>query len=263
MAIGQRHRRRVRRADQVAHCRASQDQLRGFRNLRTRTLTLHLLLQSQRKIKILQTETCIQGRCSTNDRHGDLAKHYHWMRSCHSHIVDARLWLGAQDTEALGRLSFALETYFNLKVLELLGADIRTADALPDLERSFLSTTQAGIFTKLTHLHLVCLAVARGSHCSLLSHLDVPNLQMIELARCDHISPFLRGLISTYATTEGSLTSVLIILPWDMAEPHTALQTIEDFLKACPKLHELAIDVSRHGLLRKNSILPTPKPSTP
>jgi hypothetical protein len=103
------------------------------------------------------------------------------------------------------------------------------------------------------------LAVAKGSHRSLLSHLDVASLQTLELVKCDHIGTHLEGLISTYATTEGSLTSVLMTLPWDMAEPYTALQTIQDSLKACPKLCELGIDVSRHGMLRKDNILPHAK----
>jgi hypothetical protein len=176
---------------------------------------------------------------------------------CLLHVVNTRLWLNSQETEAFGRLSFALEAYPNLKVLGLIGWNMRAGDViLPDPERSLSRITQAGMFAKLTHLHLVCIAVARGSHCSLLSHLNVPSLKKLELARSDHIGPFLRGLISTYATTEGSLTSVLMTLPWDMAEPHTALQIIGDFLKACPKLRELGIDVSRHGVLRKDSILP-------
>jgi hypothetical protein len=46
---------------------------RGRRADQTRTLTLQLLLQSQRKIEMLQTATCINGRHSPNDRHADMA----------------------------------------------------------------------------------------------------------------------------------------------------------------------------------------------
>jgi hypothetical protein len=121
---------------------------------------------------------------------------------CLLHVVNTRLWLNSQETEAFGGLSFALEAYPNLKVLDLIGWNMRAGDAiLPDPERSLSRITQAGMFAKLTHLHLVCIVVARGSHCSLLSHLNVPSLQKLELARSDHIGPFLRGLISTYATT--------------------------------------------------------------
>jgi hypothetical protein len=49
------------------------DRLRVFQDYQTRTLTLQLLLQSQCKIEMLQTATCINGRHSPNDRHADMA----------------------------------------------------------------------------------------------------------------------------------------------------------------------------------------------
>jgi hypothetical protein len=110
--------------------------------------------------------------------------------------------------------------------LKLLGWNMHADEGMPVLERSLSSTTRVGMFTKLARLRLMDLDVARGSHCSLLSQSDIPRLQELELSRCDHIGAFLNGLVSAYATTKGSLTSVLMILPWRMAERYTEYQVM-------------------------------------
>lgn len=116
-----------------------------------------------------------------------------------------------------------------------------TVDVYPlfshDVNESFIS--------RLIHITLEGIDIAPIAP-SLLKQIRITNLVDLNLFNCNTIIHFLNGLCELYSAAPGPLTAVCIDFGWTLSNPQATVDAIERFLRACPPLSWLRVDIFKY-----------------
>jgi hypothetical protein len=117
-----------------------------------------------------------------------------------------------------------------------------------DVYPIFSHDENESFISQLTDLSLEGIEIAPIGP-TLLKQIRISNLKALNLFNCDTIIYFLNGLCELYSTTPGSLTDVCIDFGWTLTNPVQTVGAIERFLKACPLLSWLRLDILKYAKL--------------
>ena len=181
------------------------DRLRDFEcSFEITTLTLQLLLQSQRKIETLEvcTPFTTAGR---PDPYGlDFDEHYAWMTSSLSDIKSMALYItqrSVSNRRASESVKSVYEKHPRMKDL-LLHSLSPTKNRAISLRGILRHAQELPLFSNLTRLRLVNLRLGKEGQ-PILKSLNLDKLEVLQLQRCQSIVPFVDAVTSYYTRGVG------------------------------------------------------------
>ena len=221
------------------------------------TLTLQHLLQSQRKIEVLEVLTHFTTLGQPGSSRFDSGEHHTWMNSSLRDVKSIELWIATRSSSEeriFERLNSISENHPRIDNLDLYSMSDR-GKKLISLCGILHHAKNIPLFSKLTSLRLFELRLGKRGDRAISKSLDLSILSCLRISSCDNITAFIESLSSYYTSGIGELTELYIILPYQLEEPENSVKAIESLLKVCPKLEDLQLDLSRHGFVAKECIL--------
>jgi hypothetical protein len=117
-----------------------------------------------------------------------------------------------------------------------------------DIYPIFSHDENESFISRLTDLSLEGIEIAPVGP-TLIKQIRVSNLKALNLFNCDKIIYFLNGLCELYSVIPGPLTDVCIDFGWTLTNPVKTVRAIERFLRACPLLSWLRLDILKYEKL--------------
>lgn len=212
------------------------------------TLTLQLLLLSQRKIEYLSgfERLATPGHSESSDL--DSKEHYEWMGSSLLEVLSIHLST-ANRLESVSRCCPKITT-LSLRI-HPVSASGGTGTSLSAL----FNHKEAPLFPNLTVLRLWFLNIASPEGQTVCKSLNLSKVRTLELVECYPFIPLLESLSSFYTDNTGDLSGFSIAVPTPPYQAPESIQAVEKLLRACPQLESLQLDLSQHGFVAKDCIL--------
>ncbi|RYO48613.1 hypothetical protein AA0116_g12457 [Alternaria tenuissima] len=212
------------------------------------TLTLHLLLLSQRKIEDLAIFRCFITSGHPRPSDLDSEEHHEWMGSSLPEVSSIHLGIGpneASDEDAFYDMKFVSRCCPKMTCLSLFKNLGPASEGFLHSVSSvfkFSLAEEAPLFQNLTCLRLFDLDIATPEDQPLCKNFNLSKLRSLQIKECDYLIPFLEGLSSFYIDCTGQLDELIILLPEGLDQPLETIQAMERLLKNCPKLQSLDMD---------------------
>jgi hypothetical protein len=225
------------------------------------TLTLHLLLLSQRKIEDLAIFRCFITSGHPRPSDLDSEEHHEWMGSSLPEVSSIHLGIGpneASDEDAFYDMKFVSRCCPKMTCLSLFKNLGPASEGFLHSVSSvfkFSLAEEAPLFQNLTCLRLFDLDIATPEDQPLCKNFNLSKLRSLQIKECDYLIPFLDGLSSFYIDCTGQLDELIILLPEGLDQPLETIQAMERLLKNCPKLQSLDMDFEGYGPIAKDCIL--------
>ncbi|CAN9381737.1 unnamed protein product [Alternaria alternata] len=219
------------------------------------TLTLHLLLLSQRKIEDLAIFRCFITSGHPRPSDLDSEEHHEWMGSSLPEVSSIHLGIGpneASDEDAFYDMKFVSRCCPKMTCLSLFKNLGPASEGFLHSVSSvfkFSLAEEAPLFQNLTCLRLFDLDIATPEDQPLCKNFNLSKLRSLQIKECDYLIPFLEGLSSFYIDCTGQLDELIILLPEGLDQPLETIQAMERLLKNCPKLQSL--DMNFEGTLHQ------------
>jgi hypothetical protein len=213
------------------------------------TLTLQLLLLSQRKIEYLSGFEWLATPGHSESSDLDSKEHYEWMGSSLLEVLSIHL----STANRLESVSRCCPKITNLSLLiQPVSASRGTGTSLSAL---FNHLKEAPLFPNLTVLRLWYLNMASPEGQTVCKSLNLSKVRILEIRECYPFVPFLEGLSSFFTDNTGDLDELLIEFPTQLDQALETVQAVEKLLRACPQLESLQLDLSQHGFVAEDCIL--------
>ncbi|KAI4908038.1 uncharacterized protein J4E92_010984 [Alternaria infectoria] len=221
------------------------------------TLTFHMLLQSQRKLKLLDTFTYFTTPGLSKSTTLDSAEHHTWIGLSLTNISSMTLEIIPHQVSEK-RIFRSIESIS--KMCPRLEELLLTSHSLVQYKKTSLCAIlghakEFPLFASLTILRLYGLRLIGPGHQAICKSLDLSKLCTLDVQGCDHHVLFMQGLSSYYASGTGDLQDLCIALPLHLQGAQKTVESIEGLLKVCPKLRILRLVLESHGLVDKDYII--------
>ncbi|KAI4908040.1 uncharacterized protein J4E92_010986 [Alternaria infectoria] len=153
-----------------------------------------------------------------------------------------------------------IDLYLSLERLELSGEH---EDPI-SLQGLLWLSPESRLFSNLTSIKMEAMSLVPDASYQFSHNFDVARLEKLHLKDCSSMSLFFESLSESYIETPGKLRELCIDLPGpdpyhDDGEHDVQVKTtesIENFLKVCPRLENLDLNLRNGKLVDKSCLLP-------
>ncbi|CAI9631112.1 unnamed protein product [Alternaria burnsii] len=217
-------------------------------------LTFQQLLLSQRKLESIQVATAFTHLSQEGDSYFLSYDYHSWTASMMSEVKQIEFDHSVEDGQAEKTFRI-LRAAFDAcpKLEDLIFIDSRT---FPDSLQDILSYATGGqLFFQLTSVTFEMLNLVPHGSQPFCHNFNVTKLQKMNIMSCENVIQFLDSLTKSYSGMSGALKVLSMQLLEDDPTPVETISSVEGFLKACPKLKDLYLELATCPLVGKDFLL--------